>query len=77
MVRSAFKAPHGIIVVAGQQLHQQPADFHRSPDDGANETSSDYYFYKQVAYPSLIRCMVCVHYIIIGRYYFNGVGREK
>lgn len=59
MVRNAFKAPHGVIVVAGQQLHQQPTDFHRSPDDaddddddydyGANETNSDYYFYKQVA----------------------------
>lgn len=41
-------------MVAGQQLHQT-TDFHRSQDGAANETNSDNYFYKQVAWSLLLR----------------------
>lgn len=53
MARSVFKSPRVVVVVAGQQLHQT-TDFHRSQDGAANETNSDNYFYKQVAWSSLL-----------------------
>jgi len=68
MARSGFRSPRVVVVVAGQQLHQTAEDFHRSQ---ANETNSDYYFYKQVARSSLLRVYTrantaenCVYIII-------------
>jgi len=54
MARSVFKSSSIVVVVAGQQLHQT-TDFHRSQDGAANETNSDNYFYKQVAWSLLLR----------------------
>lgn len=60
MARSVFKSPRVVVVVAGQQLHQT-TDFHRSQDRAANETNSDYYFYKQVARSLILHVYMRVH----------------
>jgi len=63
MARSVFKSSRVVVVVAGQQLHQT-TDFHRSQDGApANETNSDYYFYKQVARSLLLRVYMRVHLV--------------
>lgn len=62
MARSVFKSPRVVVVVAGQQLHQT-TDLYRSQDGAANETNSDYYFYKQVARSLLLRVYVRVHIV--------------
>jgi len=63
MARSVFRSPRVVVVVAGQQLHQTTEDFHRSQDGAANETNSDYYFYKQVARSLLLRVYMRVNMV--------------
>jgi len=62
MARSVFKSSCVVVVVAGQQLHQT-TDFHRSQDGAANETNSDYYFYKQVARSLILHVYMCVNVV--------------